>query len=869
MKIINLFMLLLIPMWVFGQQQPVHLVENDRLVIELAEGKLNIIPLSEKSVRVQLMHEPVSETQELILVNQLAVPDFEVVENDSSLLLKTSGIQVNFDKNTQQLSFHKADGSVFLKESINSRKFEPSSIQGENCFIAGQGFESPEDELILGLGQFQDGHYNLKGVSRNLIQVNTQIAIPFIYSNKGYGLLWHQYGLTEFNPTDKSVDLVKDETAVSEGNTVEITTAAGTQKVSQRESLYSGSFELENDGEYVFMLDMGGMENRHFLAIDDTVRIDQSNLWLPPSVSVKLKLKAGGHNVKVICQSSNTPTLGYALSDNITTFRSPHAKALDFVVFAGDSADEIITNYRELSGTVPMLPFWAFGFWQCRERYNSSEELISTVREFRKRNLPLDVIVQDWQYWGDNGWGVPQLDPTRYPDPSGLIDELHRLNAHFAISIWSNPDKNSEIGNQYVDRELYIPDTKWLDYFNPETGERYWQTLKENLFTHGVDAWWMDATEPENDALVGANTYLGPGEFYRLTYPLFVSKSVYEGQLETNPNKRVTILTRSAFAGQQRYGTINWSGDIGGTWDSYQRQIVAGLNYSMTGMPFWTTDIGGFFRPGSAQYTDENYRELLTRWFQWGAFNTIFRMHGYQSETEPWKYGVEVENNMRKMLNIRYKLLPYIYSEAWKITNDGYTMMRPLPMDFPNDKVALHQELQYMFGSSLLVAPVTENKARTISVYLPKANGWYELLTGKKFTGGQEIEAVSPLDQIPVFVKAGSIIPVGKAVQHSQESTMDTLTIRIYTGADATFELYNDEKDNTNYQKGAYTLVPFRWNEKEQNLTVEKRQGTFEGAPKKQLFKIVWIDESSASGLNSEGFSEELNYTGEKIQIWK
>jgi alpha-D-xyloside xylohydrolase len=290
-------------------------------------------------------------------------------------------------------------------------------------------------------------------------------------------------------------------------------------------------------------------------------------------------LKAGEHQVQVLCKSDNTPALSWRLSSNTTTFRSPVAKALDYVVFYGPSADNVIATYRNLTGNAPMFPKWAYGFWQCRERYTSGTHLVETVKEFRKRNLPLDVIVQDWQYWGSRGWGVPQFDEKNYPNPAGFIKELHDLNAHFNISIWSNPDKNSTIGKEYVAKNRFVPNTKWLDYFNPETRKEYWNTLKVNMFDYGVDSWWMDAVEPENDALKGEKTHIGAGDFFRLTYPLMVSQAVYEGQRETSTDKRVCILTRSAFSGQQRYGVINWSGDIGYTWDVFRNQIVALLHF--------------------------------------------------------------------------------------------------------------------------------------------------------------------------------------------------------------------------------------------------------------------------------------------------
>ncbi len=836
-----LLIFLTISIWSCDSSVPFDQHE-DRVIIHLESGELNLIPLSSQAIRVQLSRD--LKEEELILVNELPIPEFSVEESGGTLKLKTDEFTVSFNQKTEVLKFLDKEGKVFLSEKANSRKFVADSVMGEPCFFVEQTFDSPEDEFLFGLGQFQDGHYNLKNKTRKLIQVNSQIAIPFLYSSKGYGMLWHQYGLTEFNPADNGITIIKDTTTSDEGKQVEVTTTAGTQKVSQRQSLYEGKFTLESAGSYTLMLDLGDMDNRHLLIVDGEPVIDQSNLWLPPSVSEIVDLEAGEHNVQIVCSSNNTPKLTWRPTDNTTTFRSPHAKSLDYVVFAGEDADAVINNYRALSGQAPMLPKWAYGFWQCRERYTSADHMVNTVKEFRKRNLPLDVIVQDWQYWGDRGWGVPQLDKTRYPDPSGFIKELHDMNAHFTISIWSNPDKNSEIGKYYVENGLFIPGTKWLDYFNPETSKSYWQTLNDNLFVHGVDGWWMDATEPENDALTGEMTAAGPGDFYRLTYPLFVSKSVYEGQRKVTDEKRVTILTRSAFAGQQRYGTINWSGDIGGTWDGYRRQIASGMNFTMTGMPYWTTDIGGFFRPGWGQYENEGFKELLTRWFQWGAFSTIFRIHGYQSETELWKYGETVVENGRKMLNLRYTLLPYIYSQAWQISNNGSTMMRPMVMDYQGDAEAVSQPYQYMFGDAFLVAPVTEPEVEKQEVYLPKGNGWYDYWTGAFQEGGQSVEVSTPLDQIPLFVKSGAIVPFGEEVQYSSQSKNETLEIRIYTGADGAFTLYEDEGDNYNYEDGAYSEITFVWDDAGKTLTIGDRKGEFKGMLQNRVFELVVIKEN-------------------------
>ena len=868
MKLRFLLLAGLFPLLCQGQMVRSFKQFPDRVNVTLANKTLSISPLSDNSIRIKFYKVPEGNLPELVFTSGAVAPAFQVVDSSTKLEIKASKITVSLDKQTGKLTYADKAGKIFLSEKAGTRKLTPDIIQGESCFAVEQSFESAADESIFGLGQFQDGQYNLKNIARRLTQVNTQIAIPFIYSSKGYGLLWHQYGLTDFNPADNFIALQKQEQSTTGNNQMaEVTTTSGTQKVSQNQSLYQGKFNVPADGDYSIFLDLGDMGNRHFVVIDGKPCMDQSNMWLPPTSGTLVQLKAGEHDVQVLCKSNNTPKLSWKQADNFTTFRSPIAKALDYVVFYGPSADNVIATYRNLSGNAPMFPKWAYGFWQCRERYTSGSHLVETIKEFRKRQLPVDVIVQDWQYWGDRGWGVPQFDEKNYPNPAGFIKELHDLNAHFNISIWSNPDKNSTIGKEYVAKNRFIPNTKWLDYFNPETRKEYWNTLKVNMFDNGVDSWWMDAVEPENDALKGEKTHIGAGDFYRLTYPLMVSQAVYEGQRESSSDKRVCILTRSAFSGQQRYGVINWSGDIGYTWDVFRNQIVAGLNFSITGLPYWTTDIGGFFRPGRSQYTDEKYHELLTRWYQWGTFNPIFRMHGYQTETEPWKFGQKVEDNMRKMLNLRYRLLPYIYSEAWQVTKKGSTIMRPLVMDFNGDTAAVNRQFQYMFGKSILVAPVTESSKTEWNVYLPKAAGWFDFWTGKLFKGGQKVKTDAPLDRIPLFVKAGSIIPMGKIIQSTAEKS-DTLEIRIYKGANGEFTLYEDEGDNYNYEKGKYSNISFRWNEKNQSLTIGDKQGNYSGSLTKRVFNIVLVSENNGNGIAQGRSKITVIYSGRNV-IWK
>ena len=867
MKLILFMLISLFPVFSQGQDLKSFKQYKDRIDVTLSEGTLSICPLTDNAVRIKFYKGVEVHMPELIFTSSVRTARFHVSDSHSKLEIKGKNIFVELDKQTGKLSFADNSGKIFLSEKAEMRKLVPDSVMGEPCFLAEQSFESPAEEYIFGLGQFQDGHYNIKNITRRLTQVNSQISLPFIYSSKGYGLLWHQYGLTEFNPADNVIAIEKQDSSTGGNTMAEVTTTSGTQRRSQNQSHYQGTFTVPEDGVYSIFLDLGDMDNRQYVVVDGKPCIDISNFWLPPTADALMDLKAGEHQVQLVCKSSNKPKVSWKRIDNRTTFRSPNATMLDYVVFYGPSADNVIATYRNLSGNAPMFPLWAYGFWQCRERYTSSANLVETVKEFRNRNIPMDVIVQDWQYWGKNGWGVPRFDETNYPNPGQFIRQLHDLHAHFNISIWSNPDKKSPIGQDYVSKSLYIPNSRWLDYFNPITRETYWNTLKENLFTYGVDSWWMDATEPENDALRGEKTFIGLGDFYRLTYPLMVSQAVYEGQRKTTSNKRVCILTRSAFLSQQKYGIINWSGDIGGTWDTYKRQIVAGLNYTITGLPYWTTDIGGFFRPGKSQYTDEKYQELLTRWFQWGTLNPIFRVHGYQSETEPWKYGQQVEDNMRKMLNLRYRLLPYIYSEAWQITKNGSTMMRPLVMDFNEDTSALNQQFEYMFGKAFLVAPVTEPNVHEWNVYLPESSTWYNFWTGNRFDGGQTINIKATLDKIPLFIKAGSIIPMGPIIQYSTEKN-DPVEIRIYPGANGEFTLYEDENDNYNYEKGIYALTRFKWDDTKKTLTVEARKGKYPGMLKERTFNILLVSENRGTGIEiSSTMDKKIKYSGMKTVV--
>ena len=435
-------------------------------------------------------------------------------------------------------------------------------------------------------------------------------------------------------------------------------------------------------------------------------------------------------------------------------FRSPVADGVDYTVFVG-SPDEIIATYRELTGECPQMPEWALGYIHCRERFHSSDEILQTANRFRSENLPVSMLVQDWQYWGKYGWNSMRFDEAFYPDPKALTDSLHQMGMKLMLSVWSKIDKNSEVGQQMLAANYYIPETDWIDFFNPEAAAAYWKNFKERLLPLGIDAWWQDATEPENDDLLGRKVNNGRwrGEQVRNVYPLLVNKTVYEGLVAAG--KEPMILTRCGFAGIQRYGSAMWSGDVGNDWETFRRQITAGLGMQAAGIPWWTYDAGGFFRP-QKQYTDSAYIERMLRWIETAVYLPLMRVHGYMSNTEPWNYGQEAQTIIANCLKERYQLLPYIKRCAKAVSEQGSTLMRPLVFDFAHDAEALKQKYEYMFGPALLISPVTEPGVTTWRTYLPKhPGGWTDYHTGKYYDGGQYVETPVTKAYIPVFVRVG------------------------------------------------------------------------------------------------------------------
>ena len=583
------------------------------------------------------------------------------------------------------------------------------------------------------------------------------------------------------------------------------------------------------------------------------------------------------------------------------SFESTGTESNYYFINGGD-ADGVIAGMRNLTGQAPMFPLWTFGFWQSRERYASQDELLGVVKEYRKLGIPLDGIIQDWQYWSTDNrhWNSTEFGNPAFSDPQKMVEDVHKQNAHIIFSVWpsfgpeSNIHKELKSKNMLFDFETYPPDfgVRVYDTFNPEARNIYWKYMNRNIFSIGADGWWLDATEPEHVAVKDSDfdqeSYLGSLRSLYNAFPLVSVGGVYDHQREVSDKKRVFILTRSAFAGQQRYGANSWSGDVDARWDVLHNQIPAGLNFSICGIPYWNTDIGGFFvRDFEGGLKNKAYHELYVRWMQYGTFTPMMRSHGTNVFREIFQFGQRGDwafDVQEKYINLRYRLLPYMYSTGWDVTKKSGSFLRALFMDFNHDKKIHDITDQYLFGRSLLVAPVTAPMYVTNSgeksvadfsrtgkrkVYLPQGTKWYDLWTNELVEGGTTIEKETPIDIIPVYVKAGTILPLAQQTQFATEKKWNILDVYIYPGADGEFTLYEDENDNYNYEKGIFSEIVFSWNDKNKTLSVSGRKGDFPGMLKDRKFNIVVVKPGKnyiEEKMNPQ-YDKIISYKGKSIKV--
>ena len=874
-----------------------------------------------------------SRDASLCVVPQQSVPECRKTETPEYWELASGNVAARISKADGRVSFFK-DGEQLLSEHENS--FEPFSAGGVDAYSVSVSFDSPSDEAFYGLGQHQADEWNYKGRNEELYQYNTKISVPFVVSSRKYGILWDSYSFCRWGDTRPYAPLADAFTLYDkygeEGAITGTYTAADGTVMERREAtleqeflrtpqcdkvinapedfnfggshvVFEGSLEPKTGGQHDFCLYYAGY-TKVFVDGKEVVPEIWRTAWNPNSRKFSLDLQEGR---KVSLRIEWEPDGG--VSYDALKVLSPvpaeqrermcwwgeMQKQVDYYFVAGDSIDDVIGGYRTLTGKSPIIPKWALGYWQSRERYTTQDEVLSTLKEFRDREIPIDNIVQDWQYWLPDQWGSHEFDPARFPDPKAMVDSIHAMGGRFMISVWPKFYVGTEHFDELNDNGwIYrVPvDQKvvdWLGYeqsfydaYSAGARELFWQQMKDHLLPAGVDAWWMDASEPNihdctdmdfRKAMSGP-TALGPSDQYFNAYALMNAQAIYEGQRRDAPDKRVFLLTRNGFAGLQRYSTASWSGDIGTRWEDMKAQISAGLNYSISGIPFWGQDIGGFSVEnryyaaqqlfnwtGKVNDDLKEWRELQVRWHEWGVFCPLYRAHGQWPCREPWNIAPEGDlayNIIVDTDKFRYRLMPYLYSLAAEVHFNDYTMMRPLVMDFTDDPVAREVSDQFMLGPAIMVCPVYEYGARSREVYLPEGT-WYCFNTGKPVEGGRSIEAGAPIDEIPVYLRAGSILVMGNAVQNTAQA-QDNIRIIVNAGADADFTLYEDDGTSYGYEKGEYSRIPIHWDDATGTLTIAERTGEFPGmSPQKNFLVLV----NGIDGVQPQ----PVSYSGSALSI--
>ncbi|ADY53119.1 glycoside hydrolase family 31 [Pseudopedobacter saltans DSM 12145] len=737
---------------------------------------------------------------------------FTVNQQGNELTLRTADLHLKLDLKSGTVSYHHISGKALLNEQFSDSQFTPFNDAGSSTYSVSQAFTLDKDETIYGLGILQNGKMSQRNQEVRMVQNNTWDFVPFFQSVKGYGVFWDNYSPTTF----------KDK-------------------------------------------------------------------------------------------------------ENLTSFTSEVGDAIDYYFIYGENADGVVAGMRSLTGQVPMFPLWTYGYWQSKERYKSQNEIVGVVKKYRELGVPLDGIIQDWQYWGNNyQWNAMDFISPDFPDAQKMVNDIHAMNARLAVSIWSSfgpmtkpyreMDKTGMLFNFKTwpesGRESWPPDLNYpsgvrvYDAFNPKARDIYWKYLNQGIFKLGVDAWWMDSTEPDHlnqkPEDMDTKTYLGSFRKVRNAYPLMTVGGVYDHQRSESSDKRVFILTRSAFAGQQRYGASVWSGDVNSSWESLRNQIPAGLNFTLTANPNFNSDIGGFFAGAYNKTWNDGtgtknpmFQELYVRWLQYATFTPMMRSHGTDVPREIYQFGQKGEpvyDAIEKFIQLRYSLLPYIYSTSWDVSKNRSSFMRALVMDFAVDKKVWDLNNQFMFGKSILVAPIAQAqytsetvvktdeqdgwnntsqkqniqeltteflKPKKKNVYLPAGSMWYDFWTNESFAGGQQIDKETDISLIPLYVKAGSIIPLGPEVQYATEKKWNNINLKIYPGADATFVLYEDEFDNYNYEKGEYTEIPFHWNDKTSTLTIGSRKGKYKGMIETRKFTLILPN----------GQQKTISYSGKNSRV--
>ena len=968
-----------------GQAKVIQLeVINDNIIRVRATSK-DELPVKPQS----LMIVPQAPYKGEVEIKKWEESESGDIIKPECVIVKAKNVQARVYTGNGRIRFRDGMGRLLLNETVDGKKFCDFTVperelgmktgytvpeEQKHGLTWQMKFDSSDDEAFYGLGQHQSEEFNMKGKNEDLFQYNTKVSIPFVLSNKNYGLLWDSYSYCRFgNPNDylqlnrafklydkqgreghltgtyidrQGKKLVRDEDSIyyEYGTPVKSEIALKTDNGGIKNFpkgfnlmgatvTYEGFIEPECCGkctgkaqEYQFILYYSGYV-KVYIDGKEVVPERWRTAWNPNTYKFTADVRKGVKNhLRIEWQPDGGEAYcGLRVAEPRSAKErgqlsvwSEMAKDMDYYFIAGENLDQVVSGYRTLTGKASLYPKWVLGFWQSRERYKTQDEIEGTLAEFRKRHIPIDNIVQDWNYWPEDQWGSHQFEASRYPNPQQMLDNVHQMHGRFMISVWPkfycNTDNYKELdakGWMYIQsptddiHDWVGPGYKngFYDAYDAGARKMFWRQMDENLYTKynhngiaGVDAWWMDASEPNvrdctpmwyRKALSGP-TALGTSTEYFNAYSTVNADAIYNGQRSVWKGKlnepRVFLLTRSGFAGEQRFSTATWSGDIGTRWEDMRAQMTAGLNYSISGIPFWGMDQGGFCvenRYVAAQQIYDRtkvenedlkeWRELQTRWNQFGTFIPLFRSHGQWPLREIWNIAPDEHPAYKSFVyydKLRYRLMPYLYSMAGWAHFKDYTLMRPLVMDFNGDKEVEDIGNQWMFGPALMACPVGYYKARNRSVYFPAKCGWYNLYTNEYIEGGQRLVVDAPYEQIPVFVREGAIIPFGPEMEWSDEKPAELINLYIYAGQDGSFQLYEDEGTNYNYEKGKYATIDITYDDAAKTVSFGARKGQFNGMLKNRQFNVVLISKYAPKALNLDNPEGKMvNYNGKAVSV--
>ena len=868
-----------------------------------------------------------NDRKSLAVLPQKGCTDYEMSDAMGKVHLTTSKLAVDVYKANGEVNFFRADGTPLALEGHTS--FTPSEVEGKKAWSTSVSFADAENEAFYGLGQHQAGELDHKGRNEELYQYNTKISVPMVVSNKGYGILFDAYSYSRWgNPEPyrqlgEVFDLELEGTYYRKEISPRASLGRNDILVQKEDSLYyenefaiknlpegpfskvvyEGTITAKESGKYCFTQYYAGFQTT-WIGGREVMSRRWRPAWNPNSYKYTVELEKGVKTpLRIVWEpDGDVSYIGLRVAPLISeeeqqrlTFSSEFEPSVDYYFVQGGNYDGVIKGYRQLTGKAQVMPKWVLGFWQSRERYATQEDLVGTLAEMRRRHIPVDNIVQDWQYWKDDQWGSHEFDETRYPDPEKMLDDVHAMNARFMISVWPKFYTNTEHYKELKDAGYAYTHaeedglTDWLghrqsfyDAYAEGGRKMFWRQMDESLYSkygRKIDAWWMDASEPNlRDCLpmdyfkwLISPTALGPSAEYLNAYSLVNAMAIYDGQRSVDPDKRVFLLTRSGFAGLQRYSTASWSGDIGTSWTDMRMQMAAGLGYSMSGIPFWGMDIGGF-SVMSKFYSPENadeWQELQTRWHQFGTFVPLFRAHGQWPRRELWNIapeGSEAYESILWYMRLRYRLMPYLYSLAGAVHFEDATIMRGLPMDYPDDPEVRDLSDQWMLGPALMPCPVYEYKARSRSVYFPMGL-WYDFYTGEPMAGGKRFTVDAPYGRMPLYVRAGSILPIGPEMEWTSEKPADDILLVVYAGADASFTLYEDDGLTYGYEKGAYSTIGIEWADDSRTLTIGERKGSFPGMLQTRRFRVVVADREHPFAYDPSAAGVAVDYDGNTCTV--